>query len=278
MSNFAFAKMHDFESTHLKSNGGTGVASILMEESAFLNPASLSFFSNGSVYAQRDMMQIKDDKGNIIQKPKSTGIVFADGNPSLSGSLSYVHQEEGSLKRKRWGVTTSAPLNAGSAFGVSVRQTKDENTLTKKEVKYYQTVFGVSHSIDTQTSLGFVVYDAFSSKGDATKAIVGAQHIFVDYITLAFDIGANYKAEEIADSLLYRGGLQFRILDDFYLRFGAFKDKEKDEKGNGFGLAWIQPRLALEFAIKNTTQEADATINRTESKLKEMSFSASLRF
>ena len=278
MSNFAHARIHEFETTHLKSTAGTGVSSILAEEAAFLNPASLSFFNNGSVYFQRDMLQLKDDKGNIVQKPKSTGVVLADGNASLSGTVSYVHQEEGAIKRSRWGASASAPLSPGSAFGFSMRKTKDENTLTNKKIDYYQSVFGVTHSIDTQSSVGVVVYDAFKSKGQATKAIVGAQHVFVDYITIGLDFGANYTAEEISESLLYRGSVQVRVLDDFYLRFGAFKDKEHDEKGNGFGLAWIQPRLALEFALKNTTQDADTTINRTESKIKEMSFAASLRF
>lgn len=278
MSNFAYAKVHEFETTHQKSMAGTGVAGIFMEEAAFLNPASLSFFNNGNISVQRDMLQLKDAQGNILQKPKSTGVVFSDGNPSLSGSVSYVHQEEGVYKRKRWGVSTSAPINAGSAFGVSVRKTKDENTSTGVVKDYYQSVFGVTHSIDAQTSLGVVVYDAFKSQGQATKAFVGAQHLFVDYITLAFDLGANYKAEEISDSLLYRGGIQVRVLDDFYLRFGAFNDKEKQEKGNGFGLAWIQPKLGLEFAMKNTKQEANLAQNRAESKIKEMSFSVSLRF
>ena len=257
---------------------GTGVAGIYMEEAAFLNPASLAFFEQGDVYVQRDMMQIKDSTGNIIQKPKNTGVVLADGNPSLSGSLSYVKQEEGNMERSRWGLSASGPMSKQSAFGVSVRKTKDENTTTKTSVDYYQTVFGVTHAIDAQTSLGIVAYDAFNSKADETKALLGFQHIFVDYITVAFDFGGNYNADEISDSLLYRGGVQVRVLNDFYLRFGAFNDKSRQEKGNGFGLAWIQPRLAFEFAMKNTKQEANLAINRSESKMRETSFGVSLRF
>lgn len=270
--------MHEFETTHAKSIAGTGVAGIYMEESAFLNPASLAFFEQGDVYVQRDMMQIKDKDGNIVQKPKNTGIVLADGNPSLSGSLSYVQQEEGNMKRSRWGLSASSPLNKQSAFGVSVRKTKDENLTSKTESDYYQTVFGVTHAIDAQTSLGIVAYDAFNSKGDETKAILGVQRVFVDYITVALDFGGDYNSDEISDTLLYRGGLQVRVLNDFYLRFGAFNDKGRQEKGNGFGLAWIQPRLAFEFAMKNTKQDADLAINRNESKIKETSFGVSLRF
>jgi hypothetical protein len=278
MSNFAFAKMHEFETTHSKSIAGTGVAGIYMEEAAFLNPASLAFFNQADVYVQRDMLQIKDKDGNVIQKPKNTGVVMADGNSSLSGSLSYVHQEEGDQKRSRWGLTASSPLSQESSFGVSVRKSKDENLTTKTEVDYYQTVIGVTHSLSSQTSLGIVAYDAFNSKAGETKAIIGGQHIFADYVTLAFDFGGNYNADEISDTLLYRGGVQLRVMNDFFLRFGAFNDKSRQEKGNGFGLAWVQPKLAFEFAIKNTKQEADLAINRNESKIKEASFGVSLRF
>lgn len=278
MSNFAFAKVHEFETTRLKATAGTGVAGIFVEEAAFLNPASLAFHDTGNLYLQRDMLQFKDSAGNITQKPKSTGVVISDGNPNLSGSISYTFQEEGIYKRKKWGLSTAAPLTKESALGASLRKVKDENTSAKTSADYYQTVFGVTHSLDPQTSLGVVVYDAFNSKADETKAIVGAQHIFADYITLMFDLGANYNSDEISDTLLYRGGIQIRVLNDFYLSFGAFNNKEKEEKGNGFGLTWDQPRLALGFALKNTKQEANTKLARAESKLRETSFALSFKF
>jgi hypothetical protein len=278
MSNFAFAKIHEFETTHLKSLAGTGVASISSEESAFLNPAGLAFSPNGDAYIQRDLLQFKNAKGDIVQKPKNLGIVLADANPSLSGSLSYLQQEEGTVKRKRWGLTLSAPLNTSSAFGVSVRKSDDRNSTYNSKVDYYQTVFGVTHALDSQTSLGIVAYDAFNSKADETKALVGIQHVFVNYITLSADLGGNYKADEISDTLLYRGGVQIRVLDDFYLRFGAFKDKEREEKGNGYGLGWVTPRFNVEVAMKNTKQDANASIGREQTKLREVSMALALKF
>ena len=70
---------------------------------------------------------------------------------------------------------------------------------------------------------------------------------------------------------------KYTLTDKLWSYLQNYAEKHR-AKGNGFGLAWIQPRLALEFALKNTTQDADTTINRTESKVKEMSFAASLRF
>lgn len=276
--NLAFANIHEFETTHLKSMAGTGSSGIFMEEAAFLNPASLAFYTLSSLYAQRDSFELKDANGKILEKPKNTAFVIADGNGNLSGSLSYVEQNEESIKRKRWGFSMSSPLSAQSAFGVSVRKTKDENLSTHSEIKYYQTVLGITHSIDPETSLGIVAYDIFNSKGKATQALFGIQHRFVEYITLAFDLGGNYKSSEISKNLLYRGGIQIKILDDFYARFGAFNNKELKETGDGLGLGWVQPKLALEFALKNTTQKANLLLNKEERKIKETSFALSFRF
>jgi hypothetical protein len=274
----SFAKIHEFETTHLKSKGGTGVAGIFMEEAAFLNPATLAFFDANNIYVQRDVLEFKNSNGVVTQKPKSTAVVISDGNPTLSGSLSYVFQEEGTFKRKRWGLSTSSPINEKSAFGVSFRKSEDTNTLDNSKKDYYQTVFGVTHAIDAQTSFGVVLYDAFASKADAVRAMAGFQHIFADTATIAFDASGNYNSDEISKTVMYRGSVQIKVLNDFYIRVGAFNDKSLSEKGNGFGLSWIQPRLAFEFAIKNTKQQAVASLGRAETKLKESSFGASIRF
>lgn len=273
----AHAKIHEFETTHLKSTAGTGVGSILTEESAFLNPAPLAFFSTSTFYFQKDSGKLTEQ--SVDQpKPKALGFVLSDGNPSLSGSVSYVNQEEEGLKRQRWGVSLSGPIADKSAMGVSVRQTKDETIATKNVQKYYQTVIGVTHALDEKTSLGIVAYDPFKSKGHETKALIGLQYVLMSYITASVDFGGDYTADEITKTLIYKGALQFKVLDDFYLRFGGFNDKSRAEKGNGFGLSWIQPRLSFEFALKNTTRDRNLALNQTDAKLKETSFSVSIRF
>lgn len=277
LSTSVHSKIHEFETTHLKSTAGTGVGSILAEEAAFLNPASLSFFPTASFYVQKDSAKLSE--GGLDQpKPKNLGFVLSDGNPSLSGSLSYVTQEESNIKRTRWGTTLSSPMADKSAFGVSVRQTKDEDSLKKTIRKYYQTVFGVTHAIDEKFSLGIVAYDPFKSQGHETKAMIGMQYVLMSYITAAVDFGGNYSATELSKTLFYKGALQVKVLDDFFLRFGGFNDKARAESGNGFGLAWIQPRLSFEFAIKNTKRDRDINLNQTDANFKETSLAASIRF
>lgn len=277
LSSNAHSRIHEFETTHLKSMGGTGVGGLLTEESAFLNPASLAFFNSSSFFAQKDLGKLTSD-GVSQPRPKALGFVMCDGNPSLSGSLSYVNQEEDIFKRKRWGLTLSSPMSDKSAFGVSARQTTDENTLTKTSKKYYQAVLGITHSIDEKLSLGIVAYDPFKSQGKETKALIGVQYILMSYITGAFDFGGDYYSDEISKTLIYKGAIQVKVLDDFYLRFGGFNDKSRAEKGSGYGLAWMQPRLSFEFALKNTTRNKDISLNQSETSFKETSFSGSIRF
>lgn len=257
--------------------GGTGVGGVLAEESSFLNPAPLSFFTASSVYVQKDSDKLTEN-GVSQPKPKSLGFVMADANPSLSGAISYVTQEEGIYKRKRWGANLAAPMSEASSFGVSVRSTTDENTTARTSKKYYQTVLGVTHSINESLTVGVVAYDPFKSQGHETKGLVGVQYSAMNYISLAFDFGGDYTNDNISKALIYKGALQFKVLDDFFLRFGGFNDKARSESGSGFGLAWVQPRLAFEFALKNTKRSSNLSLAQTETTFKETSFSASIRF
>jgi hypothetical protein len=256
---------------------GTGAGGILAEEAAFLNPASLVFFNNSTVYVQQDTQKLKENSIDL-PKHKSLGFVVADGNPSLSGSLSYINQKEDIYIRKRWGFSMSAPLADKSAFGISLRKSTDENTRELTSKKYYQTVLGVTHVLDEKLTLGIIAYDPFKSKGQETKAIVGIQYVLMAYISAAFDLGADYYSSEISKTILLRGALQIKVLDDFYMRFGVFNDKLRSEKGNGYGLAWVQPKLSFEFSLKDTKRAKDEGLGLTERSAKETSLAASMRF
>ena len=136
----------------------------------------------------------------------------------------------------------------------------------------------MTHSIDEKLSLGIVAYDPFKSKGKETKALLGFQYVLMTYITGAFDFGGDYYSDNISTTLIYKGALQIKVLDDFFLRFGGFDDKMRAEKGNGYGLAWVQPRMSFEFALKNTKRNANISLNQSETSFKETSFSGSIRF
>ena len=261
MVGIAHAAVHEYETTHMKSMGGASVAGILAEESAFNNPAPLALFATSTVYAQTDNSALG----------KSTGFVVCDGNPQLSGSISYVHQKEDDFKRSRVGATMSVPTSNSSAAGISLRKTTDEVISSSTSINYYQTVLGVTHVVSDQLSIGLVAYDPFKSVAHETRGMIGLQYILLNYFTAAFDFGGNYNRDNISQYLIYKAAVQVTVLNDIYLRIGTFTDKEKNEKGTGMGLAWIQPRLSFMFAQKNFT-------TTTARQIKETSLAVSLRF
>jgi hypothetical protein len=257
--------------------GGTGAGGVLAEECAFLNPAPLAFFNTASVYVQQDSAVLTSNDVDLA-KQKSIGFVMSDGNPSLSGSLSYVNQKEDTYNRKRWGLSFSGPVSERSAFGMSYRKTSDQDSLTNITKDYYQSVFGVTHVIDEKLTLGIVAYDPFKSLGHETKAIIGIQYSLMAYISAAIDFGGDYNSKAITKTLFYKAALQVKALDDFYLRFGGFSDKLRGENGNGYGIAWIQPRLSFEVSLKNTTKMKNESLGLSEQNNRETSLAASIRF
>jgi hypothetical protein len=237
----------------------------------------LAFFQNASVYVQKDDSTFTEGS-RAGSTPKSTAIDLADGNPNLAGSVSFSKQEEANIERQRWGLSLSGLATERSAFGVSVRSSNDKNILTNTTDKYYQTVAGISHAIDEKSSMGITLVDPFKSIAHETKILFGVQLVTLNYITLNADFGGDYNAIDVSKALIYKGSMQVKVLDDFYVRFGGFSDKIKNESGNGYGLAWVQPRLSFEFAYKNTESAADALLGTSEYRTKETSLSASIRF
>lgn len=113
----------------------------------------------------------------------------------------------------------------------------------------------------------------FKKKSKETYGIVGFQYVFQDYISLIADFGGDYK-KDIAQTLLYRGAIQFKLLSDFYARLGYFRNRQKEENGTGVGVGWVQPKLVIETALKNTSITKASKMG----KLTETSISLAYRF
>jgi len=263
----SFARFNPVETSRLKSTAGSGVGSILLEESAFLNPASASFFNATSIFAVKTTGETSDKSATRYAENKELGFVLADSNPNLSGTLSYFKSKNYFGEQKFLGVSMAGTVDQTSALGFSVR--KISQSELAKSSEFYTTNFGVTHVIDEFTSFGVLLVDAFKSKSNESKTYFGIQKALLDSISANIDLGVNHTKDQISKTFIYKTALQVRVLNDFYLRAGIFKDNEYDESGSGFGISWIQPKLAIEFGLKNTI-----TPNKD---YKESSFSLSVR-
>ena len=282
------AKVHDYETTRLKSTGGAGVGSILINESAILNPASIAFFSNSSFYVQRESFKYKNlRKDRPFSSPDSTkskasGVIIADTKAHLRGAFSYQKQQEGFQRRRRITVTLASIITKKSSLGFLYRNTKDEvyRGLFRESVdRYHQLVVGTTHVVDEDFTLGIVIVDPLKEKRQDTRAIIGVQYIAKNILTFIADIGGNYS-DDLLNTRLFRGALQLNIFTDFYFRFGLFEDRGLDEKGYGFGLSWVGPKLVFETAIKRTQDLGfkASDVKRDNLEMSETSFALSYFF
>jgi hypothetical protein len=280
---YAKTSLHQLETTRLKSTAGAGAGSILLEEATVLNPAAMAFYQSSSLYFQKSGMDIEAENDPYKRTSKdsgSTSFIVTDAKGGVKGSLAYYQQTEGFNEQKQISLGMAMPTGKASALGVSFSHrmlTLSDDGASQVEQKFNQFNFGASHVVSKNVSLGLVVIDPLKKTKNETKAIVGMQYSFENFISLITDIGADYN-EDPAESLLYRAALQFRIFEDFFLRFGTFRDYDKEETGSGMGLSWVQPKLSVDLAMKNSKTEKNIEKEIEAEKFKETSFSLSYRF
>jgi hypothetical protein len=281
------ARVHDFESTRLKSTAGAGVASVLMDESVLLNPASIAFFDVTSIYIQRINSSFNElnksgsqSEGPQKQKEesKSHGIILADGKGMFKGAISHQLQDEMSDHRQRFALSGSHAIGKMSSFGILYRWTQDntkisaeDGSINANKKSYHQINLGVIHAINENLTLGATVNDIFRKEKEDVKFTLGVQFLYMNIISLMADAGGNYY-EDPAPSFFHRLALQLNFFDDFYLRVGTFRDKGLNEKGNGLGIGWLSPRMLIDLAVKNTQ------LLSSQLKQKDLSLSLSFRF
>ncbi len=279
----ADARMQEPWTTRLKSTSGAGVASMLIDEATILNPAPMAFYKRSYIYYEyaKTSITIPEELNHTPPKASKTNtIITSDAGQRVKGSFSYTVQNHDRGYRKRIGASTAFPVSKTAAMGITYRYTKDApylNGIEYKEKAHNQVVIGLYHQVADFFSLGMTFTDPFKNVENETIALAGGQLSYQDMISFMLDIGANYY-EDMADTFLYRGGLQLKMLSDFLLRFGYARDNGKHESSNSMGITWVSPRLILNFALRNVTTDKDEKLSQREEKIRESSFSMSLHF
>lgn len=274
-----------FETTRMKGTAGAGVASLLMDEATFLNPASIAFYKKGSVYYQHSGIDSTQRPSNSSANPEtqefsSTSVILSDAKGSTGGSFSYNDIDYQGQSKKRFAAAFAHPIGKKSSLGVTASYIKesvfnDNDILEERD--YKQSTFGILHVVDESLSVGFTVHDPFREKESETRATTGIQYLIKDIFTLMLDAGADYNSN-LSDTVVWKAATQIRLFSDFYARFGTFNDKGLKQKGTGVGLGWMQPRLNIEIAMKNTDLLESEQLQQTSEEIKETSFSLSYRF
>jgi hypothetical protein len=269
-----------FDTTRLKGTAGTGVASLLIDEANYLNPSSSAFLNVGSFYLQKSNISTTDNNNSTARDSDQVNFIASDSTGRSSGSVSYSKMSLGDQSVKNLGASLATPMGERSAIGVSYNNRK-ENILNSNNIisenSYNITTFGITHLLSESLTMGMVLKDAFRSKSNESRLILGVQYLYGSYISLMLDVGSDYKSE-LNEKFQWRTAAQIKILNDFYTRFGIFNDKGNQTKGSGIGIGWIQPKLTIEAAIKNTDVLESVALIQSQENIKETTLSLSYRF
>lgn len=276
----ANANIRDFETTRLQSTAGTGIGSILVNETSMLNPAPIVFVPVSSAYYQKGRSKLNGNSSSrtrAFSDGSSQMYLLSDSTTALKGTFSYQDHSENSGRRKR--LTSSVANNSGkkTAFGILYRYTMDEYS-DNTEKNYHQGILGFTHIYSDQLIIGGTIVDPFLANKEDARTTLGFQYSLTENLFLMLDGGSNFN-DDPEENTFFRSALQINFLKGLYLRAGQYHDKINNLKGKSWGISWIGPRLSLEYAYKTSeiiSENADYIFQ--DEQLIETSFSIAIIF
>ena len=262
------------------------MASILSTEAAILNPASSAFFTGSSSSYQTYSTSLRNEhdnreanNDNFPGSNKSQGVFVSDHDGPVKGGVAYISQDENDFERRHFVLHGGAATGERTAMGFGYRYLQDlrPRGLSPRHQTHHQLSAGLTHVLDESTTLGLVVFDPTRTTPGEERIIGGFQYTFGGKFTLIGDAGTQYT-KDAKDKYLWRGAIQFNIFDDFFIRGGKFYDNIRGVKGSGWGVAWIGPRLGVEFAQRFSDQFSEEGYIYQDEGLVDTAISALIKF
>lgn len=287
-SSAAWAQIRPFQTTRLISSAGAGVGSLLVAESAILNPASVAFFSDTFTSYQKVSTSLSSknleraaDGRAFSRTNRGEGFYVFDNQGDAKGGITLQQQRENAFYRQRMTGTMASMLTPNLSFGLTYRHTEDRRApwaYTDKHKTSHSVVAGVTYVLSEKIILGAVWEDVARAIPGETKAQVGAQISVFDKIALILDGGAD-PSEDIQDKHVWRAAAQVQAFSDFLIRGGRFQDKMTNLEGFAYGGSWAGPKLGLDLAVRESKQmDSEKGYLYPKETIKDFSFSVNLRF
>ena len=275
------------QTARLISTSGAGVGSMLVAESAILNPAPVAFFQDTFVSYQKGNAKLGNSSQERItnadpfgQLNSSESFYLFDNSSELKGGLSYQYQREDGQRRKRITATASSLVTDNLSVGVLYKYTEDTTYSAQANRSRISNpiTLGFTYIYHPGFIIGGVWEDPTRASRNEARAILGAQANLTEKIVLIFDVGGNPTAD-LNDSRIWRGALQLALFSDVYLRGGKYQDRSLFLEGESWGVAWIGPKLGAEFAMKTSRRLTDRSTRLYDrERITDASFAFHLRF
>lgn len=283
----ASAQVRTFQTTRLVSTSGAGVGSVLVNESAILNPASLAFFSGTYVSYQNTRSELRSENPqrevqgqSFSRSNRNEGYFIFDNSTPVKGGFSYQYQNENGIQRRRTTATLAAALGTSLTAGLLYKYTEDTGPIgsTKRHRVAHPLTLGLTWIAMPKLTLGVIWSDPGQAVPGESEAVLGSQFSITERLIVMFDAGSD-PTRRYSDTMAWKGAVQYNPLGDLFLRLSRFSDKAQNLEGEAWGVSWTGPKLGLDFAVKTSHQLEDKSsfLFRRE-KMNEYSFAANLRF
>jgi hypothetical protein len=275
----SYAFISDYETARVQSSAGAGVASLLINESTVLNPASIAFFKQSTFYYQKGEHSLNDKnrlRNNDFKNGNDEFISFADTSSPINGGFSYQYQNLESGKRIRYAASFSNNLSKDSAFGLIYRYTDEKSDII--DDTYHQAVIGYSKIFTEKVSFGFTIVDPVHTVSEYFHYTAGVQYAFNEFFTAIADIGSG-DVQNPDKSGFTKLALQVQSFRQLFIRYGQFHDQYKNFKGSSYGISWVGPKISLDYAYKSSekiSSVSDTLLNNE--KIIETSFGLTVLF
>jgi hypothetical protein len=286
MGQSSWAQIREFQTTRLNSTAGAGVGSVLATEAAILNPASSAFFTGSTVsyHSYKTTLRNESDareaaSDDFPSRNKSQGLFISEHDGSVKGGVAYTQQKENSYERTQIIGHGSAFVGTHTSLGFSYNYI--DNTLPATEKNRHSVSHrlsaGTTHVVDDSTIIGLVFVDPTRTTPGEERLIAGFQYQLAEKLTFIGDVGTQYT-QDVKDKYLWRAAVQLQLFDDFFLRAGKFYDNVRENKGTGWGIGWLGPKLGVEFAQKFTEQFGENGYVYQDETVVDTSLSAVIKF
>lgn len=284
----ASAQVKPYQTARLVSTGGTGVASLLVNEGLVLNPAALAFFDEafGSYQKSSSNLSKKNperssDNRRFAKANFSEGVFAVDNSGSVKGGFGYIRQNENGYTRERASGAAAMRIIESLSLGTIVQHTQDTRPHRLSSHRHdvaIPFVLGLTWVPIEQLSIGAVYEDVGKALEDETRAIVGFQYSVTGDFVVMGDAGGNPR-KDYAEENLWRLAAQYRLFNDLYVRAGQFSDHTTNQRGIGYGLSWAGPKLGVDVAMRTARQlEREKGFLYPSEKISDLSFALNMRF
>lgn len=258
LSSNGHSKLKEFETTRMMQMSGAGVGSLLVNETTVLNPASMIFVPQSTLYYQKDttVLNEKSENRSGFEDGRNEFIGFSDASTKLKGGFSYLYQNENDGKRSRFALSSAGNVTKNTSLGIIYKYTDEFSDVIDNT--YHQVTLGLTHIYSENLYLGLVVVDPQNKISEYAHYTIGIQYVLNNFIHLIGDIGSgdNANPDKAAFS---RYAIQINSFKYFFIRAGRFHDKFNNREGYSYGLSWVGPRFSIDYAYKNSEKISEKT-------------------